>query len=171
MKRWILTSLLLLVVAAPALAHCDTEDGPVILAGREALATSQPELALVWVQPAGEAETRAAFERALVDPAARQAFLETLVRVHRQGEGEPYEGLKPADTPVPAPVEALDRALAARSAEGLDADVRAAWDRLQPLTGYDRQDLEAGRRFVAAYVQEIHHLEEAATPHHGDCCK
>lgn len=170
MKRWILTSLLVLTLAAPALAHCDTEDGPVILAGREALATSRPELALVWVQPAGEAETRAAFERALVDRGAEVAFLETLVRVHRQGEGEPYEGLKPADTPVPAPVEALDRALAARSADGLDADVRAAYERLQLLTGYDLRDLAAGRRFVAAYVQEIHHLEEAATTH-GDCCK
>lgn len=170
MKRFVLASLFTLILATPALAHCDTEDGPVLVAARQALATRRAELALVWVQPAGEAETRAAFERALVDPAAAPAFLETLVRVHREGEGEPYEGLKPAGTPIPAPVEALDRALAARSAQGLDADVRAAYERLEPLTGYDPQDLAAGRRFVAAYVREIHHLEEAAASH-GGCCK
>ena len=73
--------------SASASAHCDTLN-----------------LVLVWVQKDDEAELRRAFHRARsVRKAGGEAkeladlyFFETLVRVHRAGEGAAYTGLKPA---------------------------------------------------------------------------
>ena len=87
-----------------AYAHCDTLDGPVIKAARQALETGNVDLVLVWIQPKDEAEIRSAFAKTLEvrkqgDAAKELAdmyFFETLVRIHRAGEGFPYTGLKPA---------------------------------------------------------------------------
>jgi len=50
--------------------------------------------------------------------ACRHVFLETLVRLHRAGEGEPYTGLKPAGVVESAVVEA-DKAFENGSVESL----------------------------------------------------
>ena len=55
----------LLWVVSDASAHCDTMNGPVVLAGRQALEQKDVRYALVWVQPADEPAIRAAFESAL----------------------------------------------------------------------------------------------------------
>ena len=47
------------------------------------------------------------------------SFFETLVRIHRAGEGVAYTGLKPAETPVDPGIEAADKALEKGSAEDL----------------------------------------------------
>lgn len=105
--------------AAPAQAHCDTLDGPVVSAARQALDTGNVKLALVWVQEKDEAELRQAFQKAsaarksggAAQELADRYFFETLVRVHRAGEGAPYTGLKPAGEIEP-PIAAADKALA-----------------------------------------------------------
>ena len=102
-----------------ALAHCDTLDGPVVSAARKALDSGNANLALVWVRKADEAEIRTAFQKArAVRKAGGEArdladtyFFETLVRVHRAGEGAAYTGLKPAGKPEPS-VAAADQAIA-----------------------------------------------------------
>jgi hypothetical protein len=79
-------------------------DGPVVKAAQRALDTRNPAFALIWVQATDEPEIRTAFERTLavrgLSPQAKQLadrfFFETLVRVHRAGEGAPFTGLKPA---------------------------------------------------------------------------
>jgi len=84
--------------------HCDSLDGPVVTAARLALAAGDVDLVLPYVPEDGEAEVRAVFETALPvrrlgDDAREMAdrlFFETVVRVHREGEGAPYTGLKPA---------------------------------------------------------------------------
>ena len=89
------------VIAVPTWGHCDSMDGPVVKAAQRALATGEVNHALIWVQAQGEAEVRAAFTKALavrkLSPDAKDLadlyFFETLVRVHRAGEGEPYTGL------------------------------------------------------------------------------
>ncbi len=78
-----------------ALAHCDTLDGPVVEAARVALETGNIDAVLIWVQAEHEAEVRSAFSRsievrALGDTANQLAdmyFFETVVRLHREGEG------------------------------------------------------------------------------------
>lgn len=162
--------------AAPAAAHCDSLDGPVVQAAREALAAGEVEGVLVWVRPQDEAEIRAAFARTLeVRRAGGEAreladlwFFETLVRVHRAGEGAPYTGLKPAGWEPPAGIDAADRALEAGSLDAVvDATVAELGDALRErfqhvlaLRDYDPADIDAGRRYVHAYVQYIHFVEE-----------
>ena len=48
-----------------AWAHCDTLDGPVVSAARQALASANVSPVLAWVQTKDEGEIRAAFEKAL----------------------------------------------------------------------------------------------------------
>ncbi len=80
-----------------ARAHCDGLDGPVVTAARTALDSGDPNLVLIWVQPRDEAEVRQAFAQAIavrkLNAQARDLadryFFETLVRLHRAGEGAP----------------------------------------------------------------------------------
>jgi hypothetical protein len=73
---------------------------------------------LKWVQPDDENEIRVAFQKTLAVRAkgaeakdlADMYFFETLVRIHRAGEGAPYTGLKPGEAVDPA-VALADKAL------------------------------------------------------------
>ena len=83
--------------------HCDTLDGPVVTAAKESLEAGNVNLILPYVPKDGEAEIVRAFEKVMkirTDQATREIadlyFFETVVRIHRMGEGAPYTGLKPA---------------------------------------------------------------------------
>jgi hypothetical protein len=102
--------------------HCDTLDGPVVTAAKEALEAGNVNLILPYVQKEGEAEIIRAFEKVMKirkDETAREIadlyFFETVVRIHRMGEGAPYTGLKPAglsEGPViPVAEEAIESGL------------------------------------------------------------
>ena len=112
---------MLAVTPARALAHCDGLDGPVVKAAQRALETRNAALVLIWVQEKDEREIQAAFEQTLavreLSAQARQLadrfFFETLVRVHRAGEGAPFTGLKPAGQDLGPADEGQDRAEAA----------------------------------------------------------
>ena len=127
--------------SVPAQAHCDTLDGPVVSAARKALESGNVNLALVWVQKSDEAEIRRAFQSASnVRRAGGEArsmadsyFFETLVRIHRAGEGAPFTGLKPAGTVEP-PVAAADKAIET--------------GRLQPLAKLIADRNEKGKRLA-----------------------
>src|SRR5512138_1146007 len=116
-------ALFLSTLPSVARAHCDTLDGPVVLTARKALETGKLNPVLAWVRPQDEAEIRAAFSRAQAvrkagGPARDLAdtwFFETLVRVHRAGEGAPYTGLKPAGRDPGPAVRAADAAVASGS--------------------------------------------------------
>ena len=111
---------LVIGTAGSALAHCDTLDGPVVTLARQALAKGDVTPVLPWVAKEKEAEIRKAFalasavrgkgekEKELAD----MYCFETLVRVHREGEGAPYTGLKPAGLDlgpaIPAAPECLN---------------------------------------------------------------
>jgi hypothetical protein len=166
--------------ATPALAHCDTLDGPVAAAAREALDTGEVELALVWVPQTDEAEIRNAFQRSRNvrsggDEARSLAdayFFETLVRVHRAGEGAAYSGLKPAGRIEPV-VAAADKAIETGSLQSLagqltakvQAGLRHHFAAVSATKRYDPVDVDAGRAFTKAYVEFVHyaeHLHDAA---------
>jgi hypothetical protein len=107
--------------------HCDSLDGPVVMAARRALDASDVGLILPYVHADGAAEIRDAFERTLKarasGPAAKDVadrwFFETAVRVHRAGEGAPFTGLKPAGLDVGPVIPAAERALEAGSPDEL----------------------------------------------------
>ena len=91
----------------------------------------QPVLA--YVKPEAEAELSAAFRQALDvrqagGPArdlADRYFFETAVRLHRQGEGAPYTGLK-VDAEVGPALTAADRALETGDVDAVSAVIDAA---------------------------------------------
>jgi Family of unknown function (DUF6448) len=114
----IAASVLLFGVQA-AQAHCDALDGPVAKAVQRSLETANVNPALAYAPATAEAEIRAAFEksrkvrglgadaRALAD----QAFMETVIRLHRAGEGAGYTGLKPAGADYGPVIPAAERAV------------------------------------------------------------
>lgn len=62
--------------SAPAYAHCDGMDGPVVKAAQEALAKGDVNLVLIWVHKNDEAEIRKSFDRTMsvrkLSPQARE---------------------------------------------------------------------------------------------------
>jgi len=173
----VLAVAVLACAAAPrfAAAHCDTLDGPVVKDARAALEAKDVTPVLKWVGPADEAEIREAFRQALVVRAqgaeaaalADRYFFETLVRVHRAGEGAPYVGLQPAGAPVEPGFAATDAALDSGSADALvklvGADVekglRARHARAVELRKHAGESVAKGREYVAAYVDLMHYAE------------
>ncbi|MCC6455466.1 MAG: hypothetical protein IT328_11020 [Caldilineaceae bacterium] len=99
-----------LLDAAPAQAHCDSINGPVVEAAGMALDEGDVTLILPYVQPDAEAELTAAFKHTLevralgaeAQELADRFFFETAVRLHRLGEEAPYTGLKEAADHGPA---------------------------------------------------------------------
>jgi hypothetical protein len=170
-----------------ALAHCDGLDGPVVKAGQAALETRNPALVLIWVQEKDEPEIRRAFEQTLavreLSPQARQLadrfFFETVVRVHRAGEGAPFTGLKPAGRDLGPAIPAADEAVRARSVEPVSRLLTTSiQERLGDQFGnvlatktFSPNDLTAGRAHIRAYVEFIHFVErlydDTMNPPHG----
>jgi hypothetical protein len=160
---------------ARALAHCDGLDGPVVKAAQRALETRNPALALIWVQEKDEPEIRNAFEQTLavraLNPQARELadrfFFETLVRMHRAGEGAPFTGLKPAGRDLGPAIPAGDEAVRVGSVEPVRQLLAAAiQERLRHQLGevvatktFAPDDVAAGRAYVKAYVEFIHFVE------------
>jgi hypothetical protein len=155
-------------------AHCDTMAGPVVAEAREALASGDVTPVLKWVKEEYEGEIREVFDKVLAarreGPEAREVadmyFFETLVRLHRAGEGAPYTGLKPAGAVEPI-VELSDRALESGEVEDLVAHVAAAVEsgirkrfaHASAAREHARESVEAGREFVEAYVTFTHYVE------------
>jgi hypothetical protein len=168
-------ALALLSTPALAFAHCDTADGPVVKAAQKALETDNLNHVLLWVRPQDEPEIRHAFEHTLevrnLNAEARQLadrfFLETVVRVHREGEGAPYTGLKPAGTDLGPAIPAADQALESGSLEEVERvlihairdGLRDRYQQVMVRRGFDPNDVAAGRAFVAAYVPYVHYVE------------
>jgi hypothetical protein len=99
---------------------------------------------------------------------ADRYFFETLVRVHRAGEGAPFTGLKPAGTEVEPGVAAADQALERGSADAavelvtraVAQGIRERYEKVSAAKAYKDENVEAGRAFVAAYVSFVHFVEE-----------
>jgi hypothetical protein len=150
-------------------------DGPVVKDAQVALKTSDITPILKWVRKADEPQIRAAFERTqkvrALSPEARELadlyFFETLVRVHRAGEGAPYTGLKPAGTEVEPGIVLADKALETGSSDKLvnqvtaevAKSIRERFAHVQEASAHAGENVEAGRRYVAAYVEFIHYIE------------
>lgn len=170
-------------------AHCDTLDGPVIQTAKLALQKGDVRPVLKWVTREREDEIRDAFALTLSVRAkgkrarelADRYFFETLVRIHRAGEGAPYTGLKPAGTVAPA-VAAADKALQAGSVDELSNKIanavrdgiRKRFAEATEKKEHADDSVEAGREFIEAYVQYVHFIEgihnlvsKGAGHHHG----
>lgn len=108
--------------------HCDSLDGPVVTAAKAALADDNVELILPFVPEGSEEEVRVAFERTRAAQAegghfahevADLYFFDTVVRLHRAGEGAPFTGLKPAGLDVGPVIPLAEQAIEKRSIDDL----------------------------------------------------
>jgi len=167
-------SLGLLAGSGTAIAHCDTLDGPVVAAARKALDSGNVNLILVWVQKKDEGEIRNMFQKAVaVRKAGGQAkeladmyFFETLVRIHRAGEGAGYTGLKPAGKIEP-PIAAADKSLetgklqdvAKLISHRMEEGLHRNFEEVMKKKNYNPNDVAAGRAFASAYVEYTHYVE------------
>jgi hypothetical protein len=164
----------LLALPLQAWSHCDSLEGPVVRDARAALASGDVTPVLKWVSKDREREIVETFRQALAvrslgDDAktlADRHFFETLVRIHRAGEGEAFTGLKAAGEVEPG-IAAADAALAAGStdelvehlsaaaSEGIRSRFSAAMERRKKA----HESVDAGRAYVEAYVEFIHFVE------------
>ena len=171
---WGVLFLAAFLVPKAAGAHCDTLNGPVVTAAKIALESGDPTPVLKWVREEDEPEIRKVFEKSLaVRKLSSQArdvadlyFFETLVRVHRAGEGVPYTGLKSAGTVDPAIAmsdEALAKgtvdALVQKMSETVAAGLRARFEHALTARKQADSSVLAGREYVAAYVEFVHYAE------------
>lgn len=119
MRRLVMATVIAGFLASPAFAHCDSVDGPVAGAAIEALETGNVNLALPYAPASAEDEIKAAHQMALTARADGKAaaevadrwFMETVVRLHREGEGATFTGLKPAGINYGPVIPAAEKAL------------------------------------------------------------
>ena len=166
-------TIILLSAGGSAYAHCDTMGGPVIPEARAALDRGDVTPVLKWVKPEHEAELTSAFDAAMhvrgesaeAAALADRYFLETLIRLHRTGEGAPYNGLK--DAPPEGIVALADEALAdgspdvviKRLQDDLADALRSKFEAAHRTGATKSEAVTAGRAFVEAYVQYMHYVE------------
>ena len=157
-----------------AAAHCDTLDGPVVADARVALDKGDITPALKWIRAADEQTLREAFAKTQavrkINSEAKSLadtyFFETLVRVHRAGEGAPFTGLKPAGSIEPVILKA-DQSLETGNVDDLaktiathaEAGIRERFEHALETKKHAGESVAAGRDFVAAYVTYVHYVE------------
>lgn len=147
--------------------HCDSMDGPVVKAARRALEEGDVDLVLPYVQQDGEEEIRRAFERATE---ARRSevgkevgdlyFFETVVRVHRRGEGAPFTGLKPAGLDVGPVIPVAETAIETGSSDDLvrvlgdlvHEEVKERFERVMELQKHAEGPVPEAREYVEAML-------------------
>lgn len=175
--------LLTLVFPSQVLAHCDTLDGPVVIDARGALEKGDVTPVLKWVRADDEQEIRETFAKTIavrkLDSAARDLadsyFFETLVRVHRAGEGAPYTGLKAAGT-VPPPIAKADLSLEKGNVDELakaiashaEAGIRERFNHALETKKHAGENVAAGRKHVEAYVTFVHYVEGVVAAVHAE---
>ena len=182
MKKTFLALFVFVFSAGLAGAHCDSLDGPVVTAARAALQSGNLDGVLAWVQPDDEAVIKEAFRktrevRKLGGEAAELAdtwFFETLVRMHRAGEGASYTGLKPAGSAEEI-VKDIDSAigkgdikvLAKKIGSHAEHSITEKFAALLPLKKEAGESVEKGRKYVGAYVEFMHYVENVKLSVHG----
>lgn len=153
--------------------HCDTLDGPVVMAAKAALKTGNVNLILPWAPKKAEGKIKKAFEKALkvrkLDKAAADLadywFFETVVRLHREGEGAPYTGLKPAGLDWGSVVKKAERALKNGNHKEVifflqrtvEEDLQKRFKHAMEKKNYDKNDVAAAREYVHASLSFVLH--------------
>lgn len=157
-------------------AHCDSMEGPVIKAAIKSLETGNINYSLIWIPEKDEPELIRLFEqvikvRELSSDAKKLAdsyFYETLVIIHRMGEGVSYTGIKPEGYRIENGILDADMALEKGSMDVIINQIPAdKMDKISHLftettlkKNYAINDVIAGREYVESYVHFIHAVEE-----------
>jgi hypothetical protein len=175
--------------------HCDSLDGPVVSAARLALEADDVAVVLPYVPEEAEAEVTAVFEQVSdarrlggqAQAVADRHFFETVVRLHRAGEGAPYTGLRTAGLSHGPVIPLAERAVLTGDAEEvvgflaaeLTDQVERRLAELRSLEDSRNRSLADARRYVEAmlgfevYCHSVHrslqapaHSEGGQAAHH-----
>jgi hypothetical protein len=166
---------LIVLLASPcrlAFAHCDTMDGPVIADAKKAIEQNNVNYVLKWVKPENEKELADSYSLVMkvrgLGPEARELadkyFFETLIRLHRSGEGVPFTGVKPSGTPIDEKILAADQAIASGDLSLLEKmvakealpELKKRFAKALSLKNFAVNDVKVGREYVESYVQFFH---------------
>jgi hypothetical protein len=98
---------------------------------------------------------------------ADRYFFETLVRLHRAGEGKPFTGIEPAGTDVAPIIRAAEKAVQNDALEPLlrlfpddaTAEIRIRFNDVIAKKTFHENDVAAGREYIKAYISFLHCLE------------
>ena len=150
-------------------AHCDTMDGPVIKDARISIEKNNVNYVLKWILPENEAELKDAFVLSMkvreLSPEAKvlaeKYFFETLVRLHRSGEGVPFNGVKPSGTPVDEKILAADKSIEVGNLSPLKdkvskemlPELTERFENVMALRNFDVNNVKDGREYIEAYVK------------------
>jgi len=148
--------------------HCDSMDGPVVSAAAKALEQENVRLILPFVPEEGEQEVVETFERVMpirrLSPEAGEVadrlFFETVVRIHREGEGATFTGLKPAGLDVGPVIPVAEQAIENGDPEELESILSEAvkhqvHERLHHVLELKERvngDVERNREYVEAML-------------------
>jgi len=178
----IFISLMLIIALSNILSgHCDTMEGPVIADAKKAIEENNINYILKWVQPVNENEIKESFELMMkvrvLGPEAKELsekyFFETLVRVHRSGEGVPFTGVKPLGTPIDEKIKGADKSIELGNlsplekivAKNIIPELKKRFEKVMKLKNFDVNDVKAGREYIEAYVQFFHFAEGEVEGH------
>ncbi len=159
--------------------HCDTMDGPVVKAAQRALEIGNVNLILPWVPKKAEVELRKAFEKTLrarklgkeAKELADYWFFETAVRLHREGEGAPYTGLKPAGLDwgpvVPRAEKAIEKGdpneVIKFILHATEEELQERFKHAMAKKEYDENNVDAAREYVQAMLGFVLHSHQLYT--------
>lgn len=170
----VLLSLFMIFGSLPVSAHCDSYDGPTIKDAVKALETNNVNLVLKWITPEQEKEIIPLFNKTYslktgdkeVYEIVEKHFFETLVRLHRETEGAPFTGLKPAGTTKKI-VQLSDQALESKNIDDflvklnthIGKVIKEKYEKVVALDKVKNDSPEKGREYVEAYVDYTHTIE------------
>ncbi|MGH7845860.1 MAG: DUF6448 family protein, partial [Candidatus Binatia bacterium] len=142
---------------------------------QKALENGNVNPVLIWILKKDEGEIKKVFQKTLavrkLNPQAKELadmyFFETLVRIHRAGEGEPYTGLKPSGRELEPAIPAADKAIESGKLEPLlkiltetvQTEVREKFKAVAAKKNFKPDNVEAGREYVEVYVPFVSYVE------------
>lgn len=178
-KTIILTAAFYFLINNSISAHCDSVEGPVVKAAQAALNSGNINHVLIWIPAENENELKELFQKVSgirnINENVREIsdlyFYETVVRIHRMGEGVGYTGLKGKDFKPEEGIEAADLAIQNNSVEAILAHVEISdhekvknyFNELQSKKNFELNNVAAGRDYVSSYVHFIHYIESLYT--------
>ena len=183
-KAMLLLGVIMFAFNIPTFAHCDSYDGPVIQDALKALDQRDVSYVMKWIEKDQEAEITTLFNKTValknadteIYSIVEKHFLETLVRLHRETEGAPFTGLKPAGSTTPI-IQMADKSIENKDVSSLLTNlnkhiqkvVNEKYEKVNALSKVKDNSTTEGRAYVEAYVDYTHTLEaiEAALEH-GD---
>lgn len=167
--------------------HCDSMDGPVVKAAIKALDNQNVNLILPYVPKDGENEVTNAYTKVIklrkqseeAKYIADQYFFETVVRIHRAGEGAPFTGLKPAGLDNGPVVPVAEEAIQTGSADKLitlltnrlKSEIEKKFAKVIGLKKQEIGPIDKAREYVSTmlgFIVNSHKLYKCiiAEPHH-----